>query len=165
MRWGSWADLSCAQARRDAVRGDAVSTDGVAGRALGAGAGGSQPSPHLESLQVGPALAVKGESGRLAGERGRQGSDTGHTTARDQENKPEERKRAEHSCWSQNQHQNLHSQQPLPHRSPDSGHHAHPPPAGGSEGSAEWDTGSAPLQRLFYWIRFYSVTNEGYIER
>lgn len=48
--------MSCAQARRDAVRGDAVSPDGVAGRAPGgqtAGGGeGSERSPHLESLQV-----------------------------------------------------------------------------------------------------------------
>lgn len=32
-------DLSCAQAWKDAVRGDAVSTDGVAGQAPGAKAG------------------------------------------------------------------------------------------------------------------------------
>lgn len=39
---------------------------------LGARAGGrgSQRSPHLESLRVRPVLAVKGESGRLAGEGG-----------------------------------------------------------------------------------------------
>lgn len=55
--------MSCAQARRDAVRGDAVSPDGVAGRGLGAKRGrrrrrrsgrGSKRFPHLESLQVSP---------------------------------------------------------------------------------------------------------------
>lgn len=48
----------------------------------GGGRGESERSAHLESLGVSRALAVKGETGRLAGGEG--GSDTGHTTVRDQ---------------------------------------------------------------------------------
>lgn len=59
--------------------------------AWGRGGGRSKRSAHLESLQVTQALAVKGETGRLAGERG-QGPDTGHTTVRDQQNERAEKK-------------------------------------------------------------------------
>lgn len=87
--------MSCVQAWRDAVQGDAVSTDGVAGQAPGAKTGeeeeeeevgrGGQKDLHIwNHFRSAQALAVKGETGRLAGERGRQGSDTGHTTVRDQ---------------------------------------------------------------------------------
>lgn len=82
--------MSCAQARRDAVRGDAVSPDGVAGQGLGVNirvggwgeeegrrAGGciggrrGQKDPHIwNHFRSAQALAVKGETGRLAGERG-----------------------------------------------------------------------------------------------
>lgn len=55
--WGGWADSSCAQAWRDAVRGDAVSTDGVAGRALGAGLGGSERDPPTSGITSGQAGA------------------------------------------------------------------------------------------------------------
>lgn len=88
--------MSCAEAWRDAVRGDAVSTDGVAGRAPGPGRGGRGgvtqiPTSGITSGQP-RARAVKGETGRRRGEGGvrgvvrggRQGSDTGHTTVRGQ---------------------------------------------------------------------------------
>lgn len=49
------------------------------------GWGGGQKDLHIwNHFRSAQALAVKGETGRLAGERGRQGSDTGHTTVRDQ---------------------------------------------------------------------------------
>lgn len=82
--------MSCAEAWRDTVRGDAVSTDGVAGQGPGARTGEeeeSQKDLHIwNHFRSAWALAMKGETGRLAGERGRQGSDTGHTTVRDQGN-------------------------------------------------------------------------------
>lgn len=76
--------MSCAQAWRDAVRGDAVSPDGVAGPGPGAknrggarrveGSGGGQNDLHIwNHFRSARALAMKGETGRLAGERGDRG--------------------------------------------------------------------------------------------
>lgn len=74
--------MSCARAWIDAVRGDAVSPDGVAGQGLGARRGeesegeegqgwGGQKDLHIwNHFRSARALAVKGETGRLAGERG-----------------------------------------------------------------------------------------------